>query len=53
MSPRSTHALHEPGDLKHLAPVVFIGLELGNLSSDSGSAPQAAGAVEDRFADGL
>jgi hypothetical protein len=50
MSPRCTHALHERGDLKHLASVLVIGLKSGDLGSQLRALPEAAGAVEDRAA---
>jgi hypothetical protein len=50
MSPRCTHALHERGDLKHLAPVLVIGLESGNLRSQLSAIPKAACTVQDRAA---
>ncbi len=45
MSPRSTHALHEGCDLKHLAPVVFVSLKLRSLSGKRGPAPQPGSAL--------
>ena len=53
MSPRSTHGLHEGGDLKHFAPVVLVSLKAGNLSSESSPAAESTSAVQDRPADGL
>src|SRR5258708_31281339 len=50
MSPRSTHALHKPGDLDHLAPVLFVGLKGSDLRSQSGALPETTCAVEDRSA---
>lgn len=46
MSPRSTQALHECGDLKHLASVLVIGLKGCDLSGQVGALPEAASAVE-------
>src|SRR5882724_10260602 len=53
MSPRSTHALHEGGDLNHLAPVIFVGLKRRGLGGEGRPVPQPGGAVEDRPADCL
>jgi hypothetical protein len=53
MSPRSTHALHKVSDLKHLPPVVLVGLKRCHLSGQRVSAAQPGGAVEDGRADGL
>ena len=47
MSPRSTHGLHERGDLEHLATVLFVGLQRRSLGGQLDTAPKAAGAVED------
>ena len=51
MSPRSTHALNEVRDLKHLAPVALVCLKRRHLGGYCGPPPESAGAVEDRFAD--
>ena len=51
MSPRSTHALHELCDLKHLAPVVLVSFKRRHFGGERGSAPKSASAVEDRSAD--
>src|SRR5258708_25398381 len=48
MSPRSTHALHELGELAHFSPVIFVGLKSGDLGSQRGTLPEATCAVEDR-----
>src|SRR6266851_3962917 len=47
MSPRSTHALHKPGELDHLAPVVFVGLKGGDLGSQGSALPEPTCTVED------
>ncbi len=47
MSPRSTHALHECGDLKHLASVLVIGLKGCDLGGQLGALPEPACAVKD------
>jgi hypothetical protein len=46
MSPRSTHALHEVCDLKHLAPVVLVSLKRRRLGGYCSPLPESAGAVE-------
>jgi len=53
MSPRSTHALHERGDLKHLVPVLIIRFKCGYLSGEFRALPEAACAVEDCLAYGF
>jgi hypothetical protein len=47
MSPRSTHALHERGDLKHLAPVLLIGFKGCYLGGQLGALSEAACTIED------
>src|SRR6266536_2403026 len=51
MSPRSTHDLHQGGDLKHLPPVVFVSLERRGFGGQRGAPLQPGSAVEDGTAD--
>ena len=51
MSPRSTHDLHDGGDLKHFPPVVIVGLQRSHLGGQCGTPLEAGGAVEDGTAD--
>jgi hypothetical protein len=51
MSPRSTHALHECGEIGHLALVVLVGLKRGDLSRQRSPLPEATCAVEKSPAD--
>ena len=50
-SPRSTHDLHDGRDLKHLAPIVVVGLEHRHLGRQRGMPLQPGGAVENRPSD--
>src|SRR4249920_998001 len=52
-SPRSTHALHDGGDLEHFGPIVLVGLQRRYFGSQRGPPLQSGSAVEDRAADGL
>ena len=53
MSPRSTHALHERGEIGHLASVLLIGLQGGYLSGQGSPLPEATCTVEKRATDGF
>ena len=53
MSPLSPHALHERGELGHLASVLFVGLKGGHLFRQGSPLAEATCALEDRAADGF
>lgn len=44
---------HHGGDLEHLGPIVFVGLQRSHFGSQRGSPLQAGGTLEDRAADGF
>src|SRR5215469_15713734 len=52
-SPRSTHALHDGGDLEHFGAIVLVGLQRRYFGSQRGPLLQPGSAIEYRATDGL